>query len=198
MWELDYKESWVPKNSCFWTVVLKKTLEIPLDCTEIQPVHPKGYQSWIFIERNDAEAKTPILWLRDAKNWLIGKDPDAVKDWRQEEKGTTEDGMVGWHHQFHISLSTLWAGSWGWIGNLGMLWSMGSQRVGHDWMTELNWPSYFYYVHGLVQPSPLSNLITFSCFQKGNLTSIKETSHFSLLQPLTNTNLLSVSVLLSF
>ena len=101
MWELDYKESWVPKKWCFWTVVLEKALENPLDCKEIQPVHLKGNQSWIFIGRTDAEAKTPILWLSDVKNWLIGKDPDAGKDWRQEEKGTTEDEMVGWHHQLN-------------------------------------------------------------------------------------------------
>ena len=99
MWELDYKESWAPKNWCFWTVVLEKTLEHPLDCKEIQPVHPKENQSWVFIGRTDAEAETPILWPSDAKNWLIGKDPDAGKDWRWEEKGTTEDEMVGWHHR---------------------------------------------------------------------------------------------------
>jgi len=98
MWELDYKESWVLKNWCFWTVVLEKTLESPLDCKEIQPVHPKGNQSWIFIGRTDAEAKSPILWHPDGKNWLIWKDPDAGKDWRWEEKGMTEDEMVGWHH----------------------------------------------------------------------------------------------------
>ena len=96
--ELDYKESWVLKNWCFWTVVLEKTLESPLDGKEIQPVHPKGNQSWIFIGRTDAEAETPILWPPDAKSWLIWKDPDAGKDWRDEEKGTTEDEMVGWHH----------------------------------------------------------------------------------------------------
>ena len=96
--ELDYKESWVPKNWCFWTVVLEKTLESPLDCKENQPVHPKGNQSWMFIERTDAEAETPILWPPDAKKWLIWKDPDAGKDWRWEEKGMTEDEMVGWHH----------------------------------------------------------------------------------------------------
>ena len=100
MWELDYKESWVPKN-WFWTVVLEKTFESPLDCKEIQPVHPKGNQSWIFIGRTDAEAETPIFWPPDAKNGLIGKDPDAGKDWRQEEKGMTEDEMVGWHHRCH-------------------------------------------------------------------------------------------------
>ena len=95
-----YSESiWATKNLCFWTVVLEKTLESPLDCKEIQPVHPKGNQSWILIGRTDAEAETPILRPPDVKNWLTGKDPDAGKDWRQEEKGTTEDEMVGWHHQ---------------------------------------------------------------------------------------------------
>ena len=98
MWELDYKESWVPTNWCFWTVVLEKTLESPLDCKEIKPVHPKGNQPWIFIGRTDAEAETPILWPPDGKNWLIVKDPDAGKDWRWEEKGMTENMMVGWHY----------------------------------------------------------------------------------------------------
>ena len=99
MWELEHKEGWALKNWCFWTVVLEKTLESPLDCKEIKLVHPNGNQSWMFIGRTDAEAKTPILWPPDVKNWLIGKDPDAGKDWRQEEKGTTEDEMVGCHHQ---------------------------------------------------------------------------------------------------
>ena len=93
MWELDHKESWAPKNWCFWTVVLEKTLESPLDCKEIQPVHSKGNQSWIFTGRTDVEAETPILWPSDVKNWLIGKDPDARKDWRQE-KGLTEDENI--------------------------------------------------------------------------------------------------------
>ena len=91
MWELDYKESWVWNSWCFWTVVLEKTLESPLDCKEIQPVHPKGNQPWIFTGRTDANAETPILWPPDAKNWLIGKGPEAGKDWREEEKQTTED-----------------------------------------------------------------------------------------------------------
>ena len=95
MWELEYKKSWALKNWCIWTVVF----ESPLNCKEIQPVHPKGNQSWIFIGRTDAEAETPIVWPPDAKNWLIRKDPDAGKDWKQEEKGTTEDEMVGWHHR---------------------------------------------------------------------------------------------------
>jgi len=102
MWELDYKESWELKNWCFWTVVLGVvTNESLLDCKEIQPVNPKGDQSWVFIGRTDAEAETPILWPPDAKNWLTGKDPHAEKDWMREEKGTTEDEMVGWHHQFN-------------------------------------------------------------------------------------------------
>ena len=98
MWRLDSKESWILKNWWFWNVVLEKTLESPLDCKEIQPFHPKGDQSWVFIGRIDAKAETPILWPTDAKSWLIWNDPDAGKDWRQEEKGMAEDEMVGWHH----------------------------------------------------------------------------------------------------
>ena len=98
IWEVDHKEGWVTKNLCFQTVVLEKTLESPLDSKEIKPVNPKGSQSWIFTGRTDAEAEAPILWPPDVKNWLTGKDPDAGKDWRQEEKGMTEDEMVGWHH----------------------------------------------------------------------------------------------------
>ena len=134
MWDLDYKESWDLKNWCFWTVVLEKTLKSPLDCKEIQPVNPKENQSWMFIGRTDAEAETPIFWPPDAKNWLIWKDLDAGKDWRWEEKGT-EDEVVGWHHQW------VWVGSWRWwwTGKPRVLQSIGSQRVGHDWATELNW-----------------------------------------------------------
>ena len=107
MWESGYKESWAPKNWCFW-IVVEKTLEGPLDCKEIQPVHPKGDQSWVFTRRTDAEAKTPILWPPDAKNWLIGKDPDAGKDWRQEEKGMVEDEMAdGITDSMDTSLSKL-------------------------------------------------------------------------------------------
>ena len=98
MWELDYKESWALKNRYFWTVVLKTTLESPLDCKEIQPVHPKGNQSRIFIEKTDAETQFPILWPPDGKNWLIWKEPDSGEDWGQEEKGIIEDEMAGWHH----------------------------------------------------------------------------------------------------
>ena len=135
--DLDYKESWVPKNWCFWTVVLEKTLESPLNCKEIQPVHPKGDQSWVFIGRTDVEAETPILWPPDAKNWLIWKNPDAGKDWGQEEKGTTEDEMVGWHHWLN-------AHRFGWTpgvgnGQGGLAWFMGLQRVRQDWAIELNW-----------------------------------------------------------
>ena len=101
MWELDYKESWVQNNWWFWTVVLVKTLESPLDCKEIQPVHPKGDQSWVFIGGFDVEAETSILWPPDVKSWLIWEDPDAGKDWRQEEKGMIEDEMFGWHHQLN-------------------------------------------------------------------------------------------------
>ena len=109
MWELDHKVGWVPKNWCFWTVVLEKILESPLDCKEIQPVHPKGNQSWIFTGRTDAEAETPILWPPDVKNWLTGKDPDIGKDWRQEENGMREGEIVGWHqwldgHEFEQAL----------------------------------------------------------------------------------------------
>ena len=101
MWKLDCEESWVLKNWCFWTVVLEETLESPLDCKEIQAVHPKGDQSWVFIGKTDAKAETPLLWPRDVKSWLNGKDPDAGKDWRWEEKGMTEDEMVGWYHQLN-------------------------------------------------------------------------------------------------
>ena len=99
MWELDYKECWAQKNWCFWTVVLEKTLESPLDCKDIQPAHLRGDQSWVFIGRTDAEAETPIFWPPNVKSWLIWKNLDVGKDWRQEEKGTTEDEMVGWQHQ---------------------------------------------------------------------------------------------------
>ena len=136
MWVSDYRESRAWKNGCFWTVVLQKTLESPLDCKEIQPVHSKGNQSWIFIGRTDAEAETPILWPPDAKNWLIWKDPDAGKDWRQEEKGITKDEIVdGITNLMDMNLSELW--SWWWTRRPGVLQSMGSQRVRHDWVTEV-------------------------------------------------------------
>ena len=139
MWELDYKESQAPKNWCFWTVVLEKTFESPLDCKEIQPVCPKGDQSWVFIGRTDVEAEIPILWPSDVESWLIGKDPVAGKDWGQEEKGMTENEMVGWHHWLNGHEFWVNSGSWWWTGRPGVLWFMGSQRVGHDRATELNW-----------------------------------------------------------
>ena len=131
MWELDYKESWVPKNWCFWTVMLEKTFESPLDCKEIQSDYPKGNQSWTFIGRTDGETETLILWPPDAKNWLIWKDPDSGKEWRWEEKGMTSLTQWTW---VWVSSESLW-----WTGKPGVLQSMGSQRVGHNWVTELNW-----------------------------------------------------------
>ena len=135
--ELDYKESWVPKNWCFWTMVLEKTLESPLDFKEIQPVNPKGNQSWIFTGRADAEAETPILWPPAVKNWLTRKDPAAGQDWRQEREGDNR-GWDGW-----MASPTWWtwvwasSGNYWWTGKSGMLQSMGLQRIGHDWATEL-------------------------------------------------------------
>ena len=138
MWELDCEESWVLKNWCFWTVVLEKTLESPLDCKEVQPVHSKGDQPWVFIGRTDVEAETATLCPPHAKSWLIWKDPDVCEDWRQEEKGMTEDEMVGWHHRHN-------GHGFGWTpgvgdeqGGLECCGSWGCS-VGHNWATELNW-----------------------------------------------------------
>ena len=135
MWEVDCEESWALKNWCFWTVVLEKTLESPLDCKEIQPVHSKGDQSWDFFGRNDAKAETPVLWPPHGKSWLTGKDSDAGRDWGHEEKGT--DGWMA----SPIRWTWVWvnSGRWWWTGRPGVLRFMGSQRVGHDWATELNW-----------------------------------------------------------
>ena len=141
MWELDCEEGWAPKDWCFWTVVLEKTLESPLDCKEIQPVHSEGDQSNLkdFFGRNDAKAETPVLWPPHAKGWLIGKDFDGGRDWGQEKKGMTEDEMAKWHHWLdgRESVWTLGVGD-GQVG-LACCDSWGTQRVGHDWATELNW-----------------------------------------------------------
>ena len=143
---LDCDESWVLKNWCFWTVVLEKTLASPLDCKEIQPVHSEGDQPWVFFGRNYAKAETPVLWPPHAKSWLIGKDSDAGRDWGKEEEGTTEDEMAGRHHRLD-GHEWVWVNSWSWCwtGRPSMLWFMGSQRVGHDWATELNWTDWFLY-----------------------------------------------------
>ena len=134
MCELDYKESWVQKNWCFCTVVMEKTLQSPLDSKEIQPVHPKGGQSWVFIGRTDVEAESPILWPPDAKSWLTWKYPDAGKDWGQK-------GITGWDGWMASPTQWTWvwvdSGSWWWTGRPGVLWFMGSQRVGHSDWTEV-------------------------------------------------------------
>ena len=138
MWELDCEESWVPKNWCFWAVVLETTLESPLDSKEIQPVHPQGNQSWVFIGRTDAEAETLVLWPPHVKGWLIGKDPDAGRDWGPERRGRQRmrwlDGITAWWAWVWVN-----SGSWWWTGRPGVLQFMGLQIVGHDWATELNW-----------------------------------------------------------
>ena len=144
MWDLDHKESWEPNNWCFWTVLLKKILESPLDYKEIKPVNPKGNRSWIITGKTDAEIETPILWPPDAKNWFIGKDLDSEKDWMQEQKGTT-----GWYCWMASPTQWTWvwasSGSWWWTEKPGMLQSMGLQRVRHEWATELNWTELTHY-----------------------------------------------------
>ena len=137
MWELDYKENWALKNWCFWTVMLEKTLESSVDCKEIQPVHPKGDQSWVFIGRTDAEAETPVLWPPDAKSWVIWKDPDAGKDWGREEKGMTEDEMVGWHHWLNRHMLEWTPGVGDGQGDLECCGPWGHKEL--DTSEQLNW-----------------------------------------------------------
>ena len=128
MWDFYYKERWSLKNWCFWTVVLEKTLESPLDCKDVQPVKSKGNQSWIFIGRTDAEAETPILWPPDVKNWHIGKVPDAGKDWRQEEKGMIKDEMVGWYY---------WLSGWVWASSGSGWWAQESLECCSPWVCKV-------------------------------------------------------------
>ena len=136
MWELDYKKCWVPKNWCFWTVVLEKTLQSPLECKEIQPVHPKGHQSWVFIRRIGAKAEAPVLWSPDANSQLIGKELNAGKDWGQEEKWVTEDEIVGSHHRLNGHEFEQIQGDSEGQGSLACCNSMGLQRIRHDLATE--------------------------------------------------------------
>jgi len=151
MWELDYKERWAPKNWCFWTVVLEKSLGSPLDCKEIKSVNPKESQSWIFIRRTEVEAETPILWPPDVKSWLIWKDPDAGKDWRLEEMGTTEDEMVGWHHRLNGHEFEQASGVGDGQGSLVCCspWGREEWKRLSDW-TELNWTAVAKPVEGAV------------------------------------------------
>ena len=146
MWELDCEESWVLKNWCFWTVALEKTLESPLDCKEIQPVHSEGDQPWDFFGENDAEAETPVLWPPHVKSWLIGKDSDAGRNWGQEEKGTTEDEMAGWHHWLNGHASEWTPGVGDGQGGLTCCDSWGRKESDTiKWLNwnELNWSCYY-------------------------------------------------------
>ena len=149
-------------------MVLEKTHESPLDCKEIQPVHSKGDQPWVFFGRNDAKAETPVLWPPQAKSWLTGKDSDAGRDWGQEEKGTTEDEMAGWHHWLDGRWVWVNSRSWWWAGRPGVLRFMGSQSMGHDWVAELNWTEVYtnLFIDGLnmachlIQPSISSYILS--------------------------------------
>ena len=174
MWELDWEESWVPKNWYFWTVVLEKTLESPLDCKEIQPVHSKGDQPWAFFRRNDAKAETPILWPPHVKSWLIRKDSDAGR-----ELGAGEGDARGWDGWMASLTQWTWvwvnSGSWWWTGSPGVLWFMGSQRVGHDRATERNWTeSLLKTLNG--SPLPLRVFWTQSFF---SVSALSTTSHLT-------------------
>ena len=161
MWELDYKKSWAPKNWCFWTVVLEKTLDSPLDCKKIQPVHPKEDQSWVFIGRTDAEAETPVLWRPHAKSWLIVKDPDARRDWGQEEKGI-ENEMAGWYHRL-VGHEFVWTQGVGdGQGHLACCNSWGRKDSDMtERQTELNW-SRFSHAHWSIFRQPIHPLLSLS------------------------------------
>ena len=176
MWELDCEESWAPNDRCFWTVVLEKTLESPLDCKEIQPVHPERDPSWVFIRRTDAEAETPIFWPPHVKSWLIGKDPDAGRDWGQGGEGDDN----GWDGCMESPAQCIWvwvnSRSWWWTGKPGMLRFMGLQRVGHDWATELNWTE-FALIHGPNIPDSYAILL----FTASDLASIPSHIHNRVL-----------------
>ena len=161
MWELGYKESWTLKYWCFWTVVLEKILESPLDCKEVKLVHPKGNQSWIFIGRTDADAETPVFWPSDVKSWLIWNDPDVGKDWRQEEKGTTEDEMARWHHRLNDEFEwTLGVGDG--QGGLACCGSWGCRES--DTTERLNWTEQAFYCLLLSALLHFTDIIIFFLF----------------------------------
>ena len=173
MWELDCEESWTPKNWCFWTVVLEKTLESPLDYKEIQPIHSKGDQSWVFFERTDAKAETAVLWPPHAKSWLIGKDSDAGRDWGQEEKGTTEDEMAGWHHWLDGQEFGWTLGVGDGQGGLACCSSWGHKES--DTTEQLNWTDTVK-GFGMVNKAEIDVFLELSCFfhdptDVGNLIS---------------------------
>ena len=162
MWELDCEESWVPENWCFWTVVLEKTLESPLDCKEIQPVHSKGDQPQVFLGRKDAETETPILWPPQEKIWLIVKDSDAGRDWGQEEKGMTEDEMAGWHHRHYGDEFDWTLGVGDGQGGLACCDSWGHKES--DMTERLNWTEHLfglYYILGPILPLSNPDLLVF-------------------------------------
>ena len=182
MWELDCEESWASKNWCFWTVVLKKTLESPLDYKEIQPVYFEGDQSWMFIGRSDAKAETPILWPPHVKNWLIGKNPDAGRDWGQEKKGTTEDEMAGWHHRLDGCESGWTSGVGDGQGSLACCNSWGHKQS--DTTERLNWTEM---ASDTVSDLPISHSQTLLyCLPSNNNT--KTASNFSASLPAKSSN----------
>ena len=171
MWELDCEEGWAPKNLCFWTVVLEKTLESPLDCKEIQPVHSEGEQPWDFFGGNDAKAETPVLWPPLVKSWLIGKDSDAGKNWGQHEKGMKEDEIVWRYHWLDGHEFEQAPGVGDGQGNL----SLRSQRVRHDWATELNSRTSFLSLNPLLSPALGPQTLPLTCYGTSgkNLISLK-------------------------